>query len=197
MSAVWNVPKHSGHSGHSGPNSAFSTRQQGPSPASPTSPTSPSGKAQATNRPSRADSEQMWTDVNRWWKFMELMDTYGTWTSHIQGCLRFLAVVAFIRLLYGFYTAFIRLLASSPFGIVLARWFLRLLGFCSFLLLTLYACFSARNWHMISTSVLTGPFSSPENRISGHLLKFVLQPYLKENHVKIDEHHRKKWGKTM
>ena len=32
-------------------------------------------------------------------------------------------------LLYGFYTAFIRLLASSPFGIVLARWFLRLLGF--------------------------------------------------------------------
>ena len=134
--------------------------------------------------------EQMWTGDGNSWNLWILME-------HEHLTFRVAYVSWLLWLLYGFYTAFIRLLASSPFGIVLARWFLRLLGFCSFLLLTLYACFSARNWHMISTSVLTGPFSSPENRISGHLLKFVLQPYLKENHVKIDEHHRKKWGKTM
>ena len=73
----------------------------------------------------------------------------------------------------GFYGVWLLwLLVSSPFGVVLVRWLLRFLGFCVFPPLSLYA------WHMFSTSVLTCPFPSSDNSISGHLLKFIVQLFL-------------------
>ena len=50
--------------------------------------------------------------------------------------------------------------------------------FLHFLLLSLFACFCERNWHMFSTSVLISPFLGSENSISGHLLKPILPLYL-------------------
>ena len=50
-------------------------------------------------------------------------------------------------------------------------WFLRPLGLFWLFTLSLYACVCERNLHSFSARVLTCPFESSENRISGHLLK--------------------------
>ena len=67
----------------------------------------------------------------------------------------FVAVVAFICGSCGFWF-------PSRFGVVL------LVGFCGFVVFYFWIC----------TSALTSSFSSSENSISGHLLKFILQLYL-------------------
>lgn len=49
-----------------------------------------------------------------------------------------------------------------------------LLGLCSLLLLSLYACFCERNWHMFSTNVLSNPFLSSETVLQDTSSKFIL-----------------------
>ena len=57
------------------------------------------------------------------------------------------------------------------FMVFVAFGFFALWGCFGFLLLSLYACVCERNLHSFSARVLTCPFESSENRISGHLLK--------------------------